>query len=119
MVLIPKFDTETTLKTIEKQKPTLFPGAPTMYIGLLNHPNLQNMIYHPSKHVLSGSAPLPVEVQEQFEKLTGGKLVEGYGLTETSPVTHANLLWDRPRVKGSIGVPWPDTDAAIISLETG
>lgn len=68
---------------------------------------------------MSGSAPLPVEIQDQFEKVTGGKLVEGYGLTETSPVTHANFFWDRPRVKGSIGVPWPDTDAAIISTETG
>ena len=90
-----------------------------MYIGLLNHPNLKNMIYHPLNACISGSAPLPVEVQEQFEEVTGGKLVEGYGLTETSPVTHANLLWDGKRIKGGIGVPWPDTDAAIVSLETG
>ena len=62
---------------------------------------------------------MPVEVQEKFEQVTGGKLVEGYGLTETSPVTHANLIWDEPRVKGFIGIPWPDTDAAILSLETG
>ena len=67
---------------------------------------------------MSGSAPLPIEVQEQFEELTGGKLVEGYGLSETSPVTHANFIWEGPRVKGSIGVPWPDTEAAILSLDT-
>lgn len=119
MVLLPKFDVETTLKTIEKQKPTLFPGAPTIYIGLLNHPDLQKYDLSSIDSCISGSAPLPVEVQKKFEDITGGKLVEGYGLTETSPVTHANFLWDRPRIKGSIGVPWPDTSAAILSLETG
>ena len=115
MVLLPKFDVETALKTIDKQKPTLFPGAPTMYIGLLNHPDIEKYDLSSIKACLSGSAPLPVEVQEKFEEVTGGKLVEGYGLTETSPVTHANFIWDE-RVKGSIGVPWPDTDAAIFGI---
>ncbi|QED48853.1 AMP-binding protein [Cytobacillus dafuensis] len=119
MVLLPKFDVETTLKTIQKQKPTLFPGAPTIYIGLLNHPDLKKYDLSSIDSCISGSAALPVEVQQKFEEVTGGKLVEGYGLTESSPVTHANFLWDRPRVKGSIGVPWPDTDSAILSLETG
>lgn len=119
MVLLPRFDLDVTLKTIEKQKPTLFPGAPTMYIGLLNHPNLADYDLSSIDACISGSAPLPVEVQQAFEKVTGGKLVEGYGLTESSPVTHANFLWDRPYRKGSIGVPWPDTDAAIRSMETG
>jgi long-chain acyl-CoA synthetase len=119
MVLLPKFDAEMTLKTIQKQRPTLFPGAPTIYIGLLNHPDLKKYDLSSIDSCISGSAALPVEVQQKFEEITGGKLVEGYGLTESSPVTHANFLWDRPRVKGSIGVPWPDTDAAIFSLETG
>ncbi|WHX39545.1 long-chain-fatty-acid--CoA ligase [Mesobacillus sp. AQ2] len=119
MVLLPKFDAETTLKTIQKQKPTLFPGAPTIYIGLLNHPDIKKYDLSSIDSCISGSAPLPVEVQERFEEVTGGKLVEGYGLTESSPVTHANFLWDKKRVKGSIGVPWPDTDAAIFSMETG
>lgn len=119
MVLLPKFDAETTLKTIQKQRPTLFPGAPTIYIGLLNHPDLKKYDLSSIDSCISGSAALPVEVQQKFEEVTGGKLVEGYGLTESSPVTHANFLWDRSRVKGSIGVPWPDTDAAIFSLETG
>lgn len=119
MVLLPKFDPETTLKTIQKQKPTLFPGAPTIYIGLLNHPDLKKYDLSSIDSCISGSAPLPVEVQEQFEEVTGGKLVEGYGLTESSPVTHANFLWDKKRVKGSIGVPWPDTDSVILSMETG
>ncbi|XJZ29118.1 AMP-binding protein [Bacillota bacterium Lsc_1132] len=119
MVLLPKFDVETTLKTIQKQRPTLFPGAPTIYIGILNHPDLNKYDLSSIDSCISGSASLPVEVQQKFEEVTGGKLVEGYGLTESSPVTHANFLWDRPRIKGSIGVPWPDTDAAILSLETG
>ena len=119
MILLPRFDPETTLKTIQKQRPTLFPGAPTIYIALLNHPKLKNYDLSSIKACISGSAPLPVEVQEQFEKVTGGKLIEGYGLTEASPVTHANFLWDGERIKGSIGVPWPDTEARIISLETG
>ncbi len=119
MVLLPKFDPEQTLKTIEKQRPTLFPGAPTIYIGLLNHPDLSKYDLSSIDSCISGSAPLPVEVQEKFEEITGGKLVEGYGLTESSPVTHSNFLWDRPRIKGSIGVPWPDTDAVILSFETG
>ncbi|RNC95410.1 long-chain-fatty-acid--CoA ligase [Lysinibacillus halotolerans] len=118
MVLLPKFDVEQTLKAIEKQKATLFPGAPTMYIGILNYQDLEKYNLSSIKACLSGSAPLPAEVQEKFEKLTGGKLVEGYGLTETSPVTHANFIWDK-RVKGSIGVPWPDTEAAIIRSSDG
>ena len=113
MVLMPKFDVEDTLKTIDKQKPTLFPGAPTMYIGLLNHPDIGKYNLSSIKACLSGSAPLPVEVQEHFEEITGGKLVEGYGLTETSPVTHANFIWEE-RVKGSVGVPWPNTDSVIL-----
>lgn len=119
MVLIPKPDPEVLLKTIQSQRPTMFPGAPTMYIGILNHPDLSKYDLSSIDSCISGSAPLPVEVQEQFEKLTGGKLVEGYGLTESSPVTHANLLWDGERVKGSIGLPWPDTLAEIRSVETG
>ena len=113
MVLMPKFDVEDTLKTIDKQKPTLFPGAPTMYIGLLNHPDIGKYNLSSIKACLSGSAPLPLEVQERFEAITGGKLVEGYGLTETSPVTHANFIWDE-RVTGSVGIPWPNTDSVIL-----
>ncbi|MEI5905569.1 long-chain-fatty-acid--CoA ligase [Bacillus spongiae] len=119
MILLPKFDAETTLKTIHKQQPTMFPGAPTVYIGLLNHPDIQKYDLSSIHACISGSAPLPVEIQQQFEKITGGKVVEAYGLTETSPGTHCNFLWDHPYVKGSIGVPWPDTEAAIFSMETG
>lgn len=118
MVLLPKFDVESALKTIDKQKPTLFPGAPTIYIGLLNHPDIAKYDLSSIEACLSGSAPLPLEVQEKFEKVTGGKLVEGYGLTESSPVTHANFVWANERIKGSVGVPWPDTDAAIFQVDS-
>lgn len=117
MILLPKFDANETLKTIEKQKPTIFPGAPTIFIALLNNTDIADYDLSSIDTCISGSAPLPIEVQEKFEEITGGKLVEGYGLTEASPVTHANFLWDIQRVKGSIGVPWPDTDAFILSLE--
>lgn len=118
MVLVPKFDFETALKTIDKQKPTLFPGAPTIYIGLLNHPDLEKYDLSSIKACISGSAALPVEVQEKFEKITGGRLVEGYGLTETSPVSHANFVWSEERMKGSVGVPWPDTDSCILGPDS-
>lgn len=117
MILLPKFDAEEVLKTIHKQKPTLFPGAPTIYVGLLNHPNLKKYDLSSVEACISGSAPLPAEVQQQFEKVTGGRLVEGYGLTESSPVTHSNFVWTN-RVNGSIGVPWPDTDAKIFKMES-
>lgn len=118
MILLPKFDVETALKTIDKQKPTLFPGAPTIYIGILNSPNLSKYDLSSINACISGSAALPVEIQEKFERVTGGRLVEGYGLTESSPVTHANLIYSEQRVKGSIGIPWPDTDAAVFQIDS-
>lgn len=117
MIIMPKFDAGEVLKTIHKLKPTLFPGAPTIFVGILNHPDLTKYDLSSIQACISGSAPLPVDVQEKFEKVTGGKLVEGYGLTESSPVTHANFIWEN-RVNGSIGVPWPDTDAKIVNPDT-
>lgn len=117
MILLPKFEAEEVLKTIDKQKPTLFPGAPTIYVGLLNHPDRNKYDLSSIEACISGSAPLPAEIQEQFEKVTGGRLVEGYGLTESSPVTHSNFVWGN-RVTGGIGVPWPDTDSKIVKEGT-
>src|SRR5699024_738840 len=117
MILLPKFDPEEVLKSIHKLKPTLFPGAPTVYVGLLNHPKLNKYDLSSIVASISGSSALPIEVQEQFERETGGRIVEGYGLTETSPVTHANFVWHK-RINGSIGVPWPDTEAMIVEMDT-
>lgn len=118
MVIIPKFDTKQILKGIQSQKVTMFPGAPTMYIGLINDPDIEKYDLSSIEVCISGSAPLPVEVQQKFEQLTGGKLSEGFGLTEAAPVTHFNQMWGK-RPSGSIGVPWPDTDAIILNAETG
>ena len=89
-----------------------------MYIALINHPDIKKYDLSSIEACISGSAPLPAEVQQTFERLTGGKLVEGYGLSESSPVTHCNLIWG-DKISGSIGIPFPDTDAKIVSVETG
>lgn len=118
IILIPRFDVKQILESIDKLKPTLFPGAPTMYIGLINHPDLSKYDLSSIEACVSGSAPLPLEVQQRFEEITKGKLVEGYGLTEASPVTHSNPLWGQ-RITGSIGLPWPDTDCRVVDPATG
>jgi long-chain acyl-CoA synthetase len=121
MVLLPRFDPLAVFQAIQKYKVTVFCGAPTMYAMLLSHPDLKKYNLTSVKFCISGAAPLPPDVQKRFMEVTGGVLVEGYGLTESSPVTHANPL-DRTMktVKiGSIGIPWPDTDAKIVDIETG
>lgn len=118
MILQPRFDPAEVLKAIDRSKPTIFPGAPTIYVALLQHPDLHKYRISSVKACLSGSAPLPLEVQQRFETETGGRLVEGYGLTEASPVTHANPIWGK-RKDGTIGLPWPNTDCRIVDVDTG
>ena len=118
LVLLPRFVLNDALKAIDKYKPTLFPGVPTIYVAINNAPDLQKYDVKSIRVCISGAAPLPVEVQQQFEKITGGKLVEGYGLSETSPVTHANPVYGK-RKPGSIGLPVPDTDFKVVDVETG
>jgi long-chain acyl-CoA synthetase len=121
MVTLPRFDAVSSLRAIEKHKVTVFCGAPTLYALLLAHRDLKKYNLKSVRFCISGSAPLPPEVQKKWLEVTGGVLVEGYGLTESSPCTHCNPL-DRSMktVKiGSIGLPWPDTDAKIMDIETG
>jgi long-chain acyl-CoA synthetase len=106
------------LKLIDKYQPTQFPGVPALYNAFNNQPDIDQHRIHSIRYCLSGSAPLPVEVARRFESLTGGIVIEGYGLSETSPVTHVNLLHGERR-SGSIGIPIPDTDERVIDLETG
>ncbi len=113
MVLLPRFNTKDVLDAIVKHKPTLFPGVPTMYVAINNFKDVQKYDLSSIKACISGAAPLPLEVAKTFEKLTGGKLVEGYGLTEASPCTHTNPLLGERR-EGSIGVPMPGMDCRIV-----
>ena len=117
MLLLPTFDTEQLLQTIKQYKPTLFPGVPAMYVAINNFPNVRKYDIRSVRACISGAAPLPIEVKEAFEKLTKGRLVEGYGLSEASPVTHANPIWGQNKV-GSIGLPLPNTEARIVDLRT-
>lgn len=118
LYLVPRYKVDEVLKTISKHKIALFPGAPTMYVAIINYAELYKYDVTSIEVCISGAAPLPVEVQERFEKLTGGKLIEGYGLTEAAPVTHANTIWEKRKV-GSIGIPFPDTEARIVDPQTG
>lgn len=117
LVLLPGFDLEDTLRHIKQYRPTLFPAVPSMYMAINQAGNVRGYGLDSIKACISGAAPLPVEVQEAFEKLTRGRLVEGYGLTEASPVTHANPLYGLRKV-GSIGVPIPNTEAKIVDLSS-
>ena len=118
IILLPKFDATTVLKTIHKLRPTVFPSVPTIFIALIHHPDLRRYDLTSLWGSISGSAPLPQDVQDQFEALTKGRIIEGYGLTETSPVTHLNPIAGR-RKPGSIGLPFPNTDCRIVDAETG
>ncbi len=115
-VLVPKPQAEPLLEAITKFKVTFAPLVPTMYIGILDHPDLEHMDLTSIKGCFSGSAPLPLEVINKFENKTGSVIVEGFGLTESSPVTHVNPFRGRRKV-GSIGVPLPDTECRIVDLE--
>jgi long-chain acyl-CoA synthetase len=118
-ILVPKPQPEQLLEAIGKYKPTFAPLVPTMYIGILNHAGIDRTPLTSIKGCFSGSAPLPVEVIRDFEKRTGAVIVEGYGLTETSPVTHINPFAGGKRKAGSIGLPIPDTECRIVDLKDG
>ncbi|RLC75231.1 MAG: long-chain fatty acid--CoA ligase [Chloroflexi bacterium] len=119
MLLIPDpRDLEDVLKSITKHKPTFYPGVPAMYVAINNYPHLEKYDVSSLVACISGAAGLPVEVQQKFQKLTGARLVEGYGLSEASPVTHANPIFGENRV-GTIGLPWPDTEVKIVDTDTG
>ena len=106
------------LKLIDRYHPTQFPGVPALYQGLNQQPDLAKFDLRGIQFCVSGSAPLPRPVAERFCAITGANLVEGYGLTEASPMTHVNpLQGDRP--PGSIGIPVSDTEERIVDLETG
>jgi long-chain acyl-CoA synthetase len=118
LLLIPDpRDLEDVLKSITKHKPAMYPGVPAMYVAINNYPDLSKYDVSSIRACISGAAGLPVEVQQRFQQLTGARLVEGYGLSEASPVTHANPIFGENRV-GTIGLPWPDTEVKIVDSVT-
>ncbi|HWQ46144.1 MAG TPA: AMP-binding protein, partial [Longilinea sp.] len=121
LVLIPNGrNTQEVLDAIQKHKATLFPGVPSMYQAINQHPDVQAGHYdlRSIKACISGSAPLPQPVKEQFEQFTGGKLLEGYGLSEAPTATHCNPMYGENR-SGSIGLPLPGVECRIVDPETG
>jgi len=119
MVLLPNpRDIPALVKAVVKDRVTLFMGVPAMFHAINEYPGIEHKDIRSVKSCFSGSAPLPMPVLERFEALTGSHIVEGFGLTETSPVTHVNPMGGL-RKAGSIGIPFPDTDSKVVDLETG
>jgi long-chain acyl-CoA synthetase len=117
MILLPQFKTRDVLHAMSKHRATLFPGVPSMYVAVNNSPELPRADLTSLRHCFSGAAPLPQEVQERFEAHIGGRLVEGYGMTEANACIINPLRGARKR--GSIGIPIPDVEARIVDIETG
>ncbi|WP_018922665.1 long-chain-fatty-acid--CoA ligase [Salsuginibacillus kocurii] len=113
-----RFQVEETLELMRKHRPTFFPGVPTMYMALLQHPASTPDLLSSLKVCNSGSAPMPVERMKEFERKTGSTIVEGYGLSEAAPITHRNPVTGLKKA-GSIGIPIPNTDSKIVDRETG
>lgn len=118
VVLQLRFDVMEALRAIERYKVTIFPGAPAMYAAVNSHPKTRFFDLSSVRACISGAAALSAEVSQTFERLTGGSLVEGYGLTEASPVTHCNPFYGK-RKDGSVGIPLPDTECKIVDLQEG
>ncbi len=118
LIVLPRFHMDQFLKTLQKTRPTMLPGVPTLYVALLNEPRTAELDFSSLWACISGSAPLPLEVRERFESLSGCPVMEGYGLTEAAPVTHFNPIQGK-RPPGSIGLPLPGTEARIMDQDTG
>jgi long-chain acyl-CoA synthetase len=117
-ILIPNpRELDQLLGAVNKHKPSMLPGVPTLYMAVNNYPDVGKYDLRSIKACISGAAGLPPEVQEEFQRITGGKLVEGYGLSEATPVTHCNPIGTGGRI-GTIGVPFPDTDCKIVDADT-
>ncbi len=118
IVLLPKYEAGDALQSIQRHRVTLFPGVPSMFAAINSYSQVRQYDLSSLRACISGAASLSPEVAEHFSQVTGASLVEGYGLTEASPVTHCNLLAGKTKV-GSAGIPLPDTDCKIVDLETG
>jgi long-chain acyl-CoA synthetase len=117
-ILIPRYDVDQVLAALREFRPTYFPAVPTVFVSLLNHPRVKDYGLEKVRTFNTGGAPCPVEVIEQWERTFGRTLNEGYGLSETSPVTHTTPQLAK-RKPGTIGIPVCDTDLKVVDLETG
>ncbi|MBT2656146.1 long-chain fatty acid--CoA ligase [Bacillus sp. ISL-18] len=117
-IMLPRFELEEVLNTIKNEQPTMFPGVPTMYVAITNHPRAEEYNIQSIRTCNSGSAPMPVELLRNFETKTGSKILEGYGLSEASPTTHCNPPFAE-RKPGSVGIGMPSTEYKIVDLATG
>lgn len=118
LIPFPRYVPQDVLNAIHKFKPTIFPGVPAVYMSLMQQKSIGNYQLSSIDYCISGSAPMPVDGMRRFQKLTGAEIIEGYGLSEASPVTHLNPLKGNHK-SGSIGVPFPDTLARIVDMELG
>ena len=114
IIALPRFEPKAVIKAIDKKKPTMMAGVPSMYTALLNHEQLAKCNFSSTRWCISGGAPLPRAVKRNFEEFTGSRLVEGYGLSEASPVTVCNPFFGVNK-EGSIGMPLPGTVIEIRS----
>ncbi|MDZ5472640.1 long-chain fatty acid--CoA ligase [Bacillus sp. 31A1R] len=117
-IMLPRFELEEVLNTIKNEQPTIFPGVPTMYVAITNHPKAEEYGIDSIRTCNSGSAPMPVELLKEFERKTGSLILEGYGLSEASPTTHCNPNFAE-RKPGSVGIGFPSTDYKVVDLATG
>jgi len=119
IVLVPKPEAVDMIRAIEQNEVTHLPATPNIYRAILGHPSLHKEQLSSLTHCVSGGDPIDIETAQRFKDVCGAELYEGYGLTEASPVTHCTTLDDQPPRRGSIGIPFPDTDARIVDLLTG
>lgn len=118
IVLVAQPTPDNLLEAIDRHKPNLFAAVPAMIIGLNNHPKITEADVTSVKGIFCGSAPLPVETLKEFERLTGGRILEGYGLSETINILTVNPVFTL-RKYGSCGIVWPDTDLVVVDVDTG
>lgn len=116
ILIIKRFQVDDVLKKVKEHKPTMFPGVPKMYISFVNHPDAVTSGLDSLKVCSSGSAPLPIEIIRRFKEITGVSIMEGFGMSETSPTTHRTPINGEHKV-GSIGIPVPYTDCKIVDQE--
>ncbi len=118
IILIPRPEPQVLLEAIDAYKPSFLPLVPTLFVGILRHPDLKKFNLKSVKGCFSGAAPLALETIKEFEAATGSQICEGYGLSETTPVVTINPFGGKTKV-GSIGLPVPDTEIKIVDLDTG